>query len=104
MNRAVLALESTCRIPLHHERVVRHKENGAARLCNGMKQLENLVGTFVIEISRWLVRQNNFRIVQERTGNCHTLLLATRKLVRHVIFFVGKPHLGKHLGDSGLNL
>src|SRR5437016_5816313 len=50
-----------------------------------------------IEISRWLVGENDFRVHRERSRNSRSLLFATRKLARPVMHSRRKSDSGKQL-------
>src|SRR6478672_6967916 len=45
-----------------------------------------------VERSRWFVRKNDGRVIDERSRKGNTLLLATGQLARHVSFPIGKAH------------
>ena len=47
-----------------------------------LEQLENLATRLRVEIACWLVREDDRRLVDERTADCHALLLAARQLRR----------------------
>ena len=49
-----------------------------------------------IEIAGRLIRENHFRLVDERAGNRHALLLTARKLARIMIFAACQPDRRKN--------
>lgn len=53
-----------------------------------------------IEITCRLVGKDDFRVVQDGTGNTDTLLFATGKLVDELVLLVGKLHHLEHFDDS----
>jgi hypothetical protein len=57
-------------------RVMRYYHDGAASLMEGMEQIHNLFAGVGVEVARWLIGQDEHRIVDESTGDRHTLLLA----------------------------
>ena len=57
-------------------RVMRHHYDGATSLMERMEQIHNLFAGVGVEVARWLIGQDEHRIVDESTGNRHALLLA----------------------------
>ena len=45
-----------------------------------------------VERTRWFVRENYGRVIDERSRKRNTLLLATGELARHISFPIGKAH------------
>ena len=44
------------------------------------QEIDDVAAVLTIEIAGWLVGEDNRRVVGERTGDCHALLLTTREL------------------------
>ena len=70
-------------------------------LGNLLEQVHNLYAGFGIQCAGRLVRQQNLRVVDKRTGNRHTLHLTAGHLVGLFVQLVAKPHLFKHLLRTG---
>src|SRR5215203_5904805 len=62
-----------------HFLIVRDENNCLSSLMQFVEHLENLLAGSGIQVSRWLVRKNDERIVHERTGDRDALLLASGK-------------------------
>src|SRR5258708_80017 len=63
------------------DRIVRGQEQSfTAFLDDILKQFKGALGVASIQVPGRLIRQNDFWIVCERPGNCHTLLFASRKM------------------------
>ena len=58
----------------HHDR--------AARLVEGVEEIHDFDRSGRIKIAGRLISQNHMRVVNQRPGNRHPLLLATRQLIR----------------------
>ena len=56
------------------------------------EKLHDLIRHFGIDVPRRLVRDDEGRIVYQRTGQAHTLLLAARQLEREASCLVLQPH------------
>src|SRR6185436_9846042 len=52
-------------------------------------------GGIGIQVARWLVRQNQQRVCDDRAGNCHALFLPTGKLPGVVCHAVAETHKGQ---------
>ncbi len=61
------------------------------------EQAQHQFFVYRVEITRGLIRQNDFRIIDERPGNADALLLAARELRRQVIGPVTQTHAGKRV-------
>ena len=57
--------------------VVGNSNQGFALLMQAVKDVQNLISAFRIEVAYRLVRQNNQRVVRQRPRNRYTLLLPT---------------------------
>ena len=74
-------------------RIVRNEDDRSfAAFVQLFDQIHNVIGRFGIQIAGRLVRQNNPRIIDECSGNGHSLLLSAGKLGGKVIGESGKPH------------
>ena len=49
-----------------------------------------------IEVTRWLIRQDNRRVIHQGASNCHALHLPTTQLPRHVIFALLEVEILQH--------
>lgn len=83
--------------PPCHPRIVRHEQQRRPFIRQFCQNIHNLRTAAAIKIPRRFVRQNDGRVVDERTRNRHTLLLSARKLRREVIHSLFQPNLLKHL-------
>src|SRR5688572_13116566 len=65
--------------------VVRDDEKGQSALeIQPAHERDDLGSVLRVEISGWLVRPNDCRVVDERPGDGHPLAFASRELVGHV--------------------
>ncbi|CSR92112.1 Uncharacterised protein [Shigella sonnei] len=69
-----------------------HQEGGALQAIQFPKQLEDAVGVTRIEVTGRLIRKYQTRIIDQRTGNRHTLAFAARKFRWAVIRTMLQPH------------
>lgn len=53
-----------------------------------------------IEVAGWLIGKNNFRMIDEGTGDTDALLLAARKLIGKEIFAFFQMESGEHFGSA----
>src|ERR1035437_3460785 len=61
--------------------VVRHHDRGeAVTLVQPLDQIKDAVGGVLVQVAGGLVGQEQARIVDQRAGQCHALLLAAREL------------------------
>jgi hypothetical protein len=65
---------------------VRHHDDRDAAFIQLLKNPHNLDAGFAVEIPRRFISQDNIRVVDESARERDTLLLATRKLTRMMIF------------------
>src|SRR5262245_12882444 len=72
--------------------VMRYKHNGFALRVQVVDQLQHFLSGARIEISGGFIGKHQERVVDERTRNRHTLLLAARELVRAVVQALAQPH------------
>src|SRR5262249_40901507 len=86
-----------------------HKQERCAALPVDLnQQIKNVLAIFAIEISRWLIRKQDRRIISERPGDGDTLLFTTGKLRRIMMSAVLEsnllqqhPSTGKRIRASG---
>ncbi len=72
-------------------RVMRHHHDSTASFMEGMEQFHNLRAGMGVEVARWLIGQDQHRIVDESAGDCHTLLLAAGKFLGQMIDPFSQP-------------
>ena len=65
-----------------------------------MQQAHDGACRFGVEVSCRLISNYHLRLIEQRAGNGHTLLLATGEFVWALVFLVKKPHLVKHLVNA----
>ena len=56
---------------------------GCARVINLGEQVNDFVAHFGVDVTRRLVRNNELGVINQRSCERYTLLLAARKLVGH---------------------
>ncbi len=74
--------------------------NSCALLGDVLQQTHDVAGSLRVEISRWLIGDDDFGIVRAGTGDGHTLLLSTGELVRHLVDFLNHAYPVEHLFDT----
>ena len=68
------------------------KNNSPSPGIQFLKQRQNLERSTGIQVSRSLIGQNQYRIVHQRPGYSHPLLLSSGHLVRLFVELVAKAH------------
>lgn len=71
---------------------VRHHYDRRSLLIQLGEQLHNLGTVLGIQVTRWLIGQDNLRVGNYRTGDSHTLLLTSGELLREVSRTVADIH------------
>ena len=64
------------------------ENNAFALICKFTEDIHDFLLCISVKVSRRLVCKDNVRIVRERTGNCHSLLLTARELQNTAVRFV----------------
>ena len=82
--------------PPCHPRIVRHEQQRRPLISQFCQNIHNLRTAAAIKISRRFVRQNDGRVVDERTRNRHTLLLSAGKLVRIRLHLIQHTDFAQH--------
>ena len=82
--------------PFRHPRIVRHEQQRRPLISQFCQNIHNLRTAAAIKISRRFVRQNDGRVVDERTRNRHTLLLSAGKLVRIRLHLIQQTNFAQH--------
>lgn len=57
-----------------------------------LKQRHDLFGRARVQISCWFIPKNDHRIIDDRSGNRHPLLLSAGKFIRPMMHALGKPN------------
>ena len=96
----VFASQHSCGILLHELHIVSGHKHSGALTGNFAQMVDNLLAGLRVEIAGRLVGENQPGLVEQGAGNDYALLLATRKLVRHLVTLVVHPHLLEHLLDA----
>ena len=81
---------------------MRHHDDQAV-FGDFLKKFHDLNARFGIERARGFVRQNDFRIVDERTSDRHPLHLPSGQLIGFFMYLVFQPHFfqnGKRAGAA----
>ena len=73
--------------------LVRNQNDRVALLIQILEERHDFFAGLRVEVSGWLVGENDFRVVGERSRDGDTLLLATGKLVRAVLHAVAESDL-----------
>ena len=73
-------------------------------LGNLFEQFHHLHARFGIQRTRRLIGQNNIGIVNQRTGNGHTLHLPARHFTRFLFQLIAQTHRNQRLGGTGTAL
>ena len=82
----ILAYHHSARVLLEDLSVVGdHDDGGSLFLVDSCEKFHDTVCGFVVEVSCRLVCNDHFRVVEKRTCNGDSLLLASRELVRHLV-------------------
>ena len=77
---------------LAHAQVVRdHDPTPAPLVDQARKRLHDLVGPFGVQGGRRLIGQDQCRIVDQRPGDCHALLLTAGHLARQEMQVIAQP-------------
>lgn len=71
---------------------VRHHYDRRSLLIQLGEQLHNLGTVLGIQVTGWLIGQDNLRVGNYRTGDRHTLLLTSGELLREVSRTVADIH------------
>src|SRR5437867_12996681 len=72
---------------------VRREDCGLAPFSDQVpEQLEHIPAAVGVKLARWLVRQENWRIVRERDGDRHSLLLAPAQCVGPAVRAISESH------------
>src|SRR4030095_7819390 len=74
--------------------------NGGSVLVQFLEQLHHRFAIARIKIARWFVCQQNGRPARERTGDSHTLLLATGELTWQMFCAMRHAHAFQSSGDK----
>ena len=77
-----------------------HHYGGAVLPVDAGKELEYAVRGLVVEVAGRLVGYDEFGAVEQRPGDRYALLLASRKLVGHLVGLVGHPYVLQDLPDA----
>ena len=73
---------------------------GCALLRNSVKQVNNFITHFGVNVTRRLIGNNDFRLVYKRSCKRNTLLLTARKFIRETSCFVRKCNEFKRMRHS----
>lgn len=73
-------------------------------LCHLLEQLHDLDAGLAVQRAGGLVRQQDIRIVDQRTGNGNALHLAAGHLAGVLMQLIAQPHLLQRLGGAALAL
>jgi hypothetical protein len=57
-----------------------------------LKNPHDLNRSFAVEIPRGFIGEQDLRLINESTGNCHALLLSTGELTREVVRALRQTH------------
>ena len=79
---------------------MRHDDDRRPIRVQPAKQSDDLGPCLRIELSCWLVRQENGWLVREGSSNCNALLLSAGKLGWSVLFAVTEPDIAQQLARS----
>ena len=71
--------------------VVGDHDDGPALPVQALEDSEDLQSAAAVQVPGGLVRQKDDGIINQCPGNCHTLLLTSRELARHVVFAIAEP-------------
>ena len=84
----------------HQFMLVGDHDDGGAAAVDLVEQLHNLKGKLRVDVAGRLVRNQQRRVVDQRAGKRHTLLLAAGELVGVVARLGGKTHQAQHIGHT----
>ncbi len=85
-------------------RVSDHDDGGAEGLVEFGEELHHLQTNLGVEVTRWLVGQDEFGVSDYGAGNGDALLLTARELLGEVVSAVADGHAAQHLFDALLAL
>ena len=88
--------------PASHVGVVSDKDDSLATLTQLAEGLEHHLARSLVKIARRLVRQNDGRVVDQRTSDGHALHLTTGKLVGAVVVVLRRQAHGRQRTNSPL--
>src|SRR4051812_33201072 len=81
--------------------IVRHEHDRRARFAiDRLEQLDDASARVTIEITCWLVSEENAWCIDERAGDGDALLLAAGELRRKVVKAVAEPDAAKELDGA----
>src|SRR6185503_12099207 len=73
--------------------VVRHHDDGLSMIAiESLQQVEDFVSCLAIQVARWFVAQKKSRVGDDRAGDAHALLLASRELAGIMLGAIGQSH------------
>ena len=90
-------------LQVHQLRVVGDHDHQPV-LCHLLEQLHDLDAGFAVQRAGGLVRQQDIRVVDQRTGNGNALHLAAGHLAGVLVQLIAQPHLLQRLGGAALAL
>ena len=83
---------------------MRRHDHCRPRFCDTAQQGDNLAGGLDVEVTRRLIGNNHFRIVQYAAGNGYTLLFTTRQFVGETVGTVQHIYILQYVVDAFVNL
>src|SRR5436189_1613687 len=89
---------------LGHIERMRDDDDGPPIAMQIFEQRQDLPARFAVERSGWLVRQNEGGVIHNCAGDCDTLLLAPRQLMRPVVAARSKPNPLKRVFRAAMSL
>jgi hypothetical protein len=89
----------------NHPHVVGNQHDGEIELTVDVgQQGQNGIGGFRVQCGRCFVTQQQVRVIGQRTGNAHALLLPAGQLRRTFFLVIGQAHQLQQLVHAGVHL
>ena len=102
-NLAVSELDNTALHLVDDSGIVGSHDHGCAAEIDALQERHDSRARCRVKVSRRLIGEQHRRFVDDRPGNSHALLLATRELMRETARLAAEPHHLEHVRNCFLN-
>src|SRR5687767_8371637 len=70
-----------------------YHDDGVTLVMKLLKKVHDIIGGFCIEVTGGFIGKKNRRIIDQRTRNCHTLTLTTRKFIGFMMITISEAYI-----------